>query len=159
MQILSNLFSIVKMITDRYRALLFCIFCLLSSLYLLHNRGEYMYGLETFTILRFEPLLNLSNLFFAFSMLIAAYWALSAPSRELLWLWTLLPVLAIVHFCCATLLPFYWLRESKRIYADIGIGYFGYMFFIAVGAHLLHILLRQKYCVQHPNASTKIHES
>jgi hypothetical protein len=122
-----------------------CIVALLSSIIVLHTRGTQIYGVSNWDPFHLDPLARLSYLFYALSILFAAYWSLSAPSCELLWLWISLPLLAVVHFCGNTLIPFYWLSDSRQLYFNSGVGYFGYMIFIAVTAHLLHLLLREKY--------------
>lgn len=129
----------------RHRSFILCIAALLSSIIVLHSRGMQIYGLSNWDPFHLDPLARLSYLFYALSMLFAAYWSLSAPTHELIWLWISLPLLSLVHFCGNTLIPFFWLADSKRLYFNSVVGYFGYMVFIAVAAHLLHLLLRQKY--------------
>jgi hypothetical protein len=129
----------------RYRLLLLCIACLASSVILLQMRAHQVYGLATWWPLFNDPIPRISSLFFSVSLILAAFWSLSASTHQLLYLWASLVSLTAIHFCLDTFIPFYWRSSAVAIYANAATGYFGFMIFVGVSAHLLHLLLTRKY--------------
>jgi hypothetical protein len=102
----------------------------------------WVYGLRDLSTYA-TPFSDWSELLFSLSLLLAAFWSLSASTRVLVYLWLSFAMLAAIFFA----VDFYIITKWYGVYGSVSKLRFkciSYPVFIGTAAHLLHLLLKDR---------------